>query len=171
MILSVASTVAKENIVSLEISHRVAHVYLPINVGAEFPSVQWYIAIGLGIIGISKDNFAGMTKTKTIQLGANKITSISSDTFLGLTSLDFIDLSKLLKNVSVKNNFFNPVAGDNPLTRIGGTNIFEGLISLHNVYMNSGCIVVQYNVESSTDIDVPGNNPHTCKLIPPRKSL
>ena len=67
---------------------------MPINVGAEFPNLQEYYADDCGIVGISRENFAGMTKITFIDLDYNQITFLTQDMFVGLTTLKRIDFGK-----------------------------------------------------------------------------
>lgn len=99
IIISVASNVTKENIVDLDIQYSENSLYLPINVGTEFPNLNQYKAQSRGVIEISKENFAGMMKIRFIDLDYNKITTLTQDMFASLKTLERIDLGKFIKKL------------------------------------------------------------------------
>lgn len=164
-VISVSSAVDKENIVVLDVSGIAGTKYLPIGVASKFPNVNVYYASFCGVTEITKENFAGMTKTRMITLDFNKITSISQGVFADLTSLERISLCKFYKKFSWYSNFSNPFLAGNPMKQLSANNIFEGLIVLRTVYFNgAGCVNTNV-VNSLTPIVIPGGISHTCTLI------
>lgn len=67
--------------------------YLPIMVGEKFPKLLSYYA-RCSIKELFRENFMGLNQLQGLRLDYNQIEKISSDTFVDLTSLRMIRLSK-----------------------------------------------------------------------------
>lgn len=68
--------------------------YLPVKVHLNFPNLEEYVAYYCDIEEVSKENFQNLLKLKSINLHGNKLETIESDTFDGLTNLEYIGLGK-----------------------------------------------------------------------------
>lgn len=76
-------------------------VYLPVDTFKNFPNLEVYEAGRCSIKMLRKRNFQDLKKLKTIYLGNNKIETIYSDTFEGLTALDWIALSEFFFSIFI----------------------------------------------------------------------
>lgn len=69
-------------------------LFLPVQVGANFPNLLAYAARGCSIKIITKTNFEGLSKLRSLFLWYNEIEKISSDTFKDLKDLELLWLGK-----------------------------------------------------------------------------
>lgn len=83
-----------EHIHCLVISFNTDVQYLPVSNDYISHLIE-YQAIAGGIKAIFKENFAKMKWLKVLLLNGNKITTIASDTFTGLQSLEMLELGKV----------------------------------------------------------------------------
>lgn len=90
----VISDLEDEDITGIEFDSNKKIEYLPYKIYMQFPNMISYSADSCSIKQISKYNFEKLHRLNTILLESNKIQKISGNTFKGLTSLIFINLSK-----------------------------------------------------------------------------
>lgn len=70
--------------------------YLPIEISKALPSLQILEASYCNVTQIGPENFQGLIFLKLLWLSSNKIESIPSNTFKGLTYMENIDLSEFI---------------------------------------------------------------------------
>jgi hypothetical protein len=68
--------------------------FLPVHISTAFPNLLGYDASYCSLTTIGRDNFKGLNLLKRLSLDGNQIATIYSNTFVGLTSLDLLGLSK-----------------------------------------------------------------------------
>jgi hypothetical protein len=68
--------------------------FLPVHVSTAFPDLLDYDAMVCSLTTIGRHNFKGLNKLKALLLYKNQITTIYSDTFVDLTSLEYLYLRK-----------------------------------------------------------------------------
>lgn len=83
-----------ESIVGLTFATNRKISFLPLEVGKSFPDLLCYAASNCNVKSISKKHFEKLGKLKELLLYNNRITTIASDTFADLVSLEYLKLSK-----------------------------------------------------------------------------
>lgn len=72
--------------------------FLPIDVAISFPKLKIYSAYSCSIEKIAKINFKDLKALQSLRLNENLITTIASDTFEDLTSLEVLALGEMTFN-------------------------------------------------------------------------
>ena len=93
-VLSVSAPVVKADIFILDVEEVAASQYLPINLAAQFPNLEYIYAKACSIRGLAPTTLLGLTKIKRIDLKNNQIQTLTADMFQGLTTLLRLDMSK-----------------------------------------------------------------------------
>lgn len=75
--------------------------FLPEKLARIFPNLISYDARSSSIGSISQENFRGLSKLVKLYLENNLIRTVADDTFADLTALEYLSLSKKLKNCSL----------------------------------------------------------------------
>lgn len=89
------SSEKSEDVLALRLNGNKKILYLPLNAYKKFPNLLGYGGHECSVKLIRKENFHNLNKLRVIYLWNNQITTIFSDTFEGLTSLERIDLGKV----------------------------------------------------------------------------
>lgn len=84
-----------KNTEALRLSRNKKISFLPENPADAFPNLIFIEAAVCSIKAISKQNFFGLKKLRAVNLVANQIESINSDTFADLLAMERIQLGKL----------------------------------------------------------------------------
>lgn len=88
------STPRDEAIEVLTFSDNKKISFLPLKIANEFPNLLVYVASYCSIKVVKRDHFKNLNKLQHIDLEANQIETVFEDTFIGLTYLEHINLSK-----------------------------------------------------------------------------
>jgi hypothetical protein len=78
----------------LEFFGNVKILFLPNRVNEAFPDLVGYLAWSCSLTTISRENFKNLSKVKLLGLQGNQITTIHSDTFMDLISLEVLHLGE-----------------------------------------------------------------------------
>lgn len=70
--------------------------FLPIKMAETFPNLLFYNGRNCSIKELKKKHFENLSRLEVVSFGSNRIETIYSDTFENLTSLQAIDLGKLI---------------------------------------------------------------------------
>lgn len=82
------STILSAEATALVFTRNYGIYYLPIEVAISFPELIVYEAEATSITSIAKINFKDLNKVKSLNLRRNEITTIKSNTFEDMASLD-----------------------------------------------------------------------------------
>jgi Leucine-rich repeat (LRR) protein len=80
----------------LDLDENIQTYFLPVNISEAFPNLLEMTAKWCSIKSISRENFQGLVQLKKLSLYRNQLTLIHSDTFVGLRSLESVNLGSLV---------------------------------------------------------------------------
>lgn len=83
-----------DHVIGIVFDYNFKIFYLPEKVHKKFPNLQGISAENCSVKSISRNNFAKLPSLSVLLLNGNKITAITSDTFVDNINLLFIDLSE-----------------------------------------------------------------------------
>lgn len=95
------SSARDENVEGINLSDNRNVRFLPEKLARIFPNLISYDARSSSIGSISQENFRGLSKLVKLYLENNLIRTVADDTFADLTALEYLSMSKKLKNCSL----------------------------------------------------------------------